>query len=133
MANRAGAQELRVAVRNDPIFGPVIFLGEELMNWNCYQDSAVGLPPLNMALARYMIIDALKSQKIKQRSTLVPIDIDALCSLLVTVSQLIIDCPNIENLNIKALSLMLLKKISINDFSLTLVSLIMKPCRILLK
>ncbi|NVO73107.1 bifunctional acetate--CoA ligase family protein/GNAT family N-acetyltransferase [Photobacterium damselae] len=103
MANRAGAQELRVAVRNDPIFGPVIFLGEELMNWNCYQDSAVGLPPLNMALARYMIIDALKSHKIKQRSTLVPIDIDALCSLLVTVSQLIIDCPNIESLDIHPL------------------------------
>ncbi len=28
MANRAGAQELRVVVEHDPVFGPLIMLGE---------------------------------------------------------------------------------------------------------
>lgn len=30
MANRAGAQELRVVVEHDPVFGPLIMLGEEV-------------------------------------------------------------------------------------------------------
>ncbi|PLC57630.1 bifunctional acetate--CoA ligase family protein/GNAT family N-acetyltransferase [Photobacterium carnosum] len=103
MANRSGAQELRIGVHNDPVFGPVIMLGEETIDWNIERDAVVALPPLNMALARYMVINALKRNKIKQRSSLEQISIPALCRLLVTISQMIIDCPDISALDIHPL------------------------------
>lgn len=34
MANRAGAQELRIAVELDPVFGPLIMLGKAVLNGN---------------------------------------------------------------------------------------------------
>lgn len=103
MANRSGAQELRIGVHLDPVFGPVIMLGEETIHWNIERDAVVALPPLNMALARYMVINALKRHKIKQRSSLEKIAIPALCRFLVTISQMIIDCPDIKALDIHPL------------------------------
>lgn len=103
MANRAGAQELRIAVHPDPIFGPVILIGDEAAEWDIHRDAAVAIPPLNMALARYLVINALKTGKIKQRSLPDRLDIPALCKLLVKLSQLIIDCPEITELDIHPL------------------------------
>ncbi|MGF1701174.1 bifunctional acetate--CoA ligase family protein/GNAT family N-acetyltransferase [Photobacterium makurazakiensis] len=103
MAKRSGAQELRVSVYNDEVFGPVILMGEDAAEWNIHKDAAVAIPPLNMALARYMVINAIKTGKIKQRSLPERIDIPALCKLLVKISQLIIDCPEIKTFDIHPL------------------------------
>ncbi|MDU2495309.1 MAG: protein lysine acetyltransferase [Klebsiella grimontii] len=59
MANRAGAQELRVVVEHDPVFGPLIMLGEGGVEWRAEDQAAVALPPLNMNLARYPEIQRL--------------------------------------------------------------------------
>ncbi len=56
MANRAGAQELRVVVEHDPVFGPLIMLGEGGVEWRAEDQAAVALPPLNMNPARYLVI-----------------------------------------------------------------------------
>ncbi|MGM1326704.1 GNAT family N-acetyltransferase, partial [Klebsiella michiganensis] len=80
MANRAGAQELRVE-----------------------DQAAVALPPLNMNLARYLVIQAIKSKKVRGRSALRPLDIPGLSQLLVQVSNLIVDCPEIQRLDIHPL------------------------------
>jgi len=103
MANRAGAQELRVVVEHDPIFGPLIMLGEGGVDWRPNQQAAVALPPLNMNLARYLVIQAIKMDKIRSRSALQPLDIAGLSTLLVQVSNLIIDCPEITRLDIHPL------------------------------
>ena len=103
MANRAGAQELRVIVEQDPLFGPVILLGEGGIEWQADQQAAVALPPLNMTLARYLVIQAIKSGKIRSRSALFPLDVAALSQLLVQVSNLIVDCPEIQRLDIHPL------------------------------
>ncbi|MTB40183.1 bifunctional acetate--CoA ligase family protein/GNAT family N-acetyltransferase [Providencia vermicola] len=103
MANRAGAQELRIAVELDPVFGPLIMLGEGGIEWQQESQAAVALPPLNLALARYLVIQAIKGYKIKARSALAPLNIPGLASLLVRVSNLIIDCPNIARLDIHPL------------------------------
>lgn len=95
MALTAGAQELRVAVKNDPVFGPAILLGEGGSEWDISRDAAVALPPLNMALSRYMVINALKSKKIRNRHLPSGFDITALCEMLTQVAHLIIDCPEI--------------------------------------
>jgi len=103
MANRAGAQELRVVVEQDPVFGPLIMLGEGGVEWRPEEQAVVALPPLNMNLARYLVIQAIKSKKIRGRSALRPLDIAALSQFLVQVSNLIIDSPEIQRLDIHPL------------------------------
>ena len=103
MANRAGAQELRVVVEHDPVFGPLIMLGEGGVEWRAEDQAAVALPPLNMNLARYLVIQAIKSKKVRGRSALRPLDIPGLSQLLVQVSNLIVDCPEIQRLDIHPL------------------------------
>ena len=103
MANRAGAQELRISVYYDSVFGPVILMGEDATEWDINKDAAVAFPPLNMALARYMVINAIKTGKIKQRGLPERLNIPALCNLLVKISQLIIDCPEIITFDIHPL------------------------------
>lgn len=103
MANRAGAQELRVVVEHDPVFGPLIMLGEGGVEWRPEAQAAVALPPLNMNLARYLVIQAIKSGKIRGRSALRPLDIAGLSELLVQVSNLVVDCPEIARLDIHPL------------------------------
>lgn len=103
MANLAGAQELRIAVEQDPIFGPLILLGDGSVEWNKDSQAAVALPALNMTLARYLIMQALKSGKIRGRSALHPLDIAGLSRLLVQVFNLILDCPEVHRLDIHPL------------------------------
>lgn len=100
MANRAGAQELRVVVEHDPVFGPLIMLGEGGVEWRPEDQAVVALPPLNMNLARYLVIQGIKSKKIRARSALRPLDVAGLSQLLVQVSNLIVDCPEIQRLDI---------------------------------
>ncbi len=103
MANRAGVQELRVVVEQDPVFGPLIMLGEGGVEWRAQDQAAVALPPLNMNLARYLVIQAIKNKKIRGRSGLQPLDVIGLSQLLVRVSNLIVDCPEIQRLDIHPL------------------------------
>ncbi|WP_034949994.1 bifunctional acetate--CoA ligase family protein/GNAT family N-acetyltransferase [Erwinia oleae] len=103
MANRAGAQELRMLVEQDPVFGPVILLGEGGIEWQTDRQAVVALPPLNMTLARYLVIQALKSGKIRSRSAQQPLDVTGISEVLVRVSHLIVDCPQIVRLDIHPL------------------------------
>ncbi len=103
MANKTASQELRLGVYRDAVFGPVIVLGEGGAEWNLNKDAAIAIPPVNMALARYLIINAIKSGKIKQRSFPFEINIPALCKTLVRLSNLVIDCPQIAELDINPL------------------------------
>ena len=100
MALTAGAQEIRVAVINDPVFGPAILLGEGGSEWQPATDASVALPPLNMTLARYMVIQALKTHKLKDRHLPLGLNMNALCVMLTQISHLIIDCPEIAGLDL---------------------------------
>ncbi|KAB8308294.1 GNAT family N-acetyltransferase [Erwinia endophytica] len=103
MANRAGAQELRIVVEQDPVFGPIIMLGEGGIEWQAEKQAVVALPPLNMTLARYLVIQAIKNGKVRDRSALRPLDINGISKVLVQVSNLIVDCPEIVRLDIHPL------------------------------
>lgn len=92
------AHKLRVQIKTDPVFGPVILLGEAANHWSVRKNAVVALPPLNMALARYMVIQALAEGKIREREGYVPFDMPALCLLLTQISQIIIDHPRLESL-----------------------------------
>ncbi|MGL5763711.1 MAG: acetate--CoA ligase family protein, partial [Plesiomonas shigelloides] len=100
MVQRQETQELRIKVVTDPVFGPIILLGEGGSEWQMENDAVVALPPLNLTLARYLVISALKRGKIRNRTQL---DIGALSRLLVQVSYLILDCPMVSTLDIHPL------------------------------
>ena len=80
-----------------------IMLGEGGVEWRPEEQAVVALPPLNMNLARYLVIQGIKNKKIRARSALRPLDIAGLSQLLVQVSNLIVDCPEIQRLDIHPL------------------------------
>jgi acetyltransferase len=85
------------------IFGPVILLGQGGSEWEESLDAVAALPPLNSTLARYLIVRALRSGKIRLQKQPVPINIDGLSEFLVRISQLIIECPQVHELDIHPL------------------------------
>lgn len=103
MINKATSHKLRVCVTVDEVFGPIILLGQGDTPISIYQDMAIALPPLNMNLAKHFVINAITSAKINQYSHNNELDIYRLCRFLVTVSQMIVDLPDIKNIDINPL------------------------------
>ncbi len=103
MARRPGAEELIVGVTNDPIFGPVIVFGQGGTAVEVIGDRSVALPPLNMTLARDMISRTRVFKLLMGYRNRVASNIDAICLTLMQVSQLIIDIPEIVELDINPL------------------------------
>ncbi|OEF27630.1 bifunctional acetate--CoA ligase family protein/GNAT family N-acetyltransferase [Vibrio rumoiensis] len=103
MASRSGAQELRIRIDSDPIFGPVIMLGQGGMDWDINQDASVALLPLNMALARYLVIRSMRVGKLRLEQLPHPVDTIALCEFLVRLSQMVIDNSEIISLDLHPL------------------------------
>lgn len=103
MASRAGSQELHIAVRSDPVFGPIILLGDGGIDWDGEEQAAVSLLPLNMTLARYLVIHALKTGKLRANRSHQSLDMEAVCRVLTKVSHLIINHPEITHLDIHPL------------------------------
>lgn len=103
MALRPGAHELIIGVASDPIFGPVILFGQGGTAVEIIADRAVALPPLNMRLARELIDRTRIVRLLTGYRDRPPIDMDALCLTLMQVSQLVIDIPELVELDINPL------------------------------
>ncbi|MBF0423077.1 MAG: GNAT family N-acetyltransferase [Magnetococcales bacterium] len=103
MAIRPGAHELLMGMATDPIFGPVIMFGQGGTAVEVIDDSAVALPPLNMNLARELVSRTRIYRLLKGYRDRKPINMDALCTALIKLSQLIIDIPEIMELDINPL------------------------------
>ncbi len=103
MASRRGAEELIVGVTSDPIFGPVILFGQGGTAVEAIGDRAVALPPLNMTLARDMISRTRVFNLLKGFRERPAANIEAICLTLIQVAQLIIDIPEIVELDINPL------------------------------
>jgi acetyltransferase len=103
MARRPEAQELIVGLTTDPVFGPVILFGAGGIAVELTADHAIGLPPLNMVLARDMVSRTRVAKLLAGYRGRPPADIDAICRVLVQVAQLAIDIPEIIELDINPL------------------------------
>jgi len=103
MEHRPGARELIIGVTTDAIFGPVVMFGEGGVAVEVIADRAVALPPLNMALARELIGRTRVARLLPGYRGTPGVDIDALCLALVQVSQLVIDLPELQDLDINPL------------------------------
>ena len=63
--------ELRVMIKQDPTFGPIIAISQESDARDLQttlENAVVALPPLNMALARYLMIQGIKDKKDKNKT-----------------------------------------------------------------
>ncbi|WP_418642960.1 bifunctional acetate--CoA ligase family protein/GNAT family N-acetyltransferase [Vibrio chaetopteri] len=105
MAKVAGGQEIRVKVLSDPTFGPAIFIGQGGSEWNIEREAVTALPPLNMALARYLIINAINKGTLKFQQSPNAVNLAKLAGFLVKISQIVVACPEIHELDIHPLLL----------------------------
>ncbi|MBU1004064.1 MAG: bifunctional acetate--CoA ligase family protein/GNAT family N-acetyltransferase [Proteobacteria bacterium] len=103
MGRRPQARELFIKVSIDPVFGPYIHFGQGGAETEIIGDNAVSLPPLNMSLANELISRTAISRLLHGGLGSPPADINALCLTLVKVSQLIVDIPEIQFLEINPL------------------------------
>ena len=100
---RPGTQELIVGMATDPIFGPVILFGQGGVAVEVIGDRAVALPPLNLNLAAELVQRTRVSRLLRGYRGRPPANLDALHMTLIQVSQLIIDLPEIVELDINPL------------------------------
>ncbi|HBB39850.1 MAG: GNAT family N-acetyltransferase [Nitrospirae bacterium CG18_big_fil_WC_8_21_14_2_50_70_55] len=103
MAHRPGAEELIVGMVDDSIFGPVILFGQGGVAVEVIGDHAVALPPLNMALASELIDRTRVAKLLKGYRDRAGANLDAICATLIRVAQLVIDIPEVVELDINPL------------------------------
>jgi acetyltransferase len=103
MLSRPEAQEILAGVVQDPAFGPVVMVGHGGVAVQVLADRAVGLPPLNEALAGEMIAGTRVSRLLAGYRGRRPADVSALSRVLVALGRLAADLPEIAELDINPL------------------------------
>lgn len=103
METRPAAHELIIGVATDPIFGPVILFGQGGTSVEVVDDKAVALPPLNMKLANDLVSRTRISKRLQGYRDVSSVDLAALNSTLVKISQLVVDNPELVELDINPL------------------------------
>ncbi|MEC9482954.1 MAG: GNAT family N-acetyltransferase, partial [Halomonas sp.] len=99
------SMQLCAGITRDPVFGPVIVFGIGGYKVNVLADRHVALPPLNMTLANDLISRTHAARLILEHSRQPQRDIDWLSKLLVTLSQIASDLPELRGLEINPLLL----------------------------
>jgi acetyltransferase len=103
MAQRMGAIELIVGIATDAVFGPVLLLGEGGTAVELRKDHAVALPPLNVNLAKDMLIASRLEPLLAGYRGQPPANTQALLTTLLNVSQMACDLTWLTELDINPL------------------------------
>lgn len=103
MVRRPHGLELIVGASIDSVFGPVILFGQGGTAVEVMADRAVALPPLNVPLAKALVQRTRVARLLKGFRDTPAADEDALHAVLVAVSQLLADVPEIAELDINPL------------------------------
>jgi len=102
-AQRAHAQQLIVGSTIDTVFGPVILFGQGGTAAEIMDDRAVALPPLNVPLAKALVSRTRIARLLDGWGVSPATDQAALHGVLVAVSQLLAEIPEIAELEINPL------------------------------
>ena len=103
MASRPFAQELIVGASVDPVFGPVLMFGQGGTAVEVIADRAIALPPLNRVLAKELISRTQVRKLLAGYRDHPPARIDAICDVLIALSQMLADLPELTELDINPL------------------------------
>ncbi len=91
--------EVAIGAKKDPTFGSVILFGTGGDLFETLEDYAVGLPPLNQTLAR-RLMEETKIYRYLKGKAFPRVDIEGLERILINFSQLIVDFPQIREVDI---------------------------------
>jgi acetyltransferase len=100
MIRRPRAWELIAGVSVDSLFGPVVLFGQGGTAVEVIGDRALALPPLNRPLARSLIDATRVSRLLHGFRDREPADLDALADVLVRLSDMMADLPEIMELDL---------------------------------
>lgn len=98
-----GGVEFSVGITRDSVFGPLVVCGASGAEINVTTDRQIALPPLNMVLARELLRRTYMYKLLKENSLQPDEDVRAVSETLVTLSQIVIDIPEIQGLEISPL------------------------------
>lgn len=103
MLSRPHAREVLLGMTSDPVLGPVIVFGAGGVDVEAFQDRAVTLPPLNRYLARDLIRRTRVATLLGAFRNRPPVDMDALESILLRLSEMVCELPWLAELDINPL------------------------------
>ncbi|MDZ7839304.1 MAG: bifunctional acetate--CoA ligase family protein/GNAT family N-acetyltransferase [Gammaproteobacteria bacterium] len=103
MIHRPGAYELIIGLVEDAQFGPVILFGHGGTAVEVVKDKAVGLPPLNMRLAREIMSRTRIYNQLRGHPRAEAVDLDAIALTLIRTAQIAVDIPEVDELDINPL------------------------------
>ncbi len=92
--------ELLIGARKDEFFGPVIVFGRGGVGVEVYRDYQLGLPPLNMSLARHIIEGTRIFPLLQGYRGLPGVDLENLEFTLCKFAYLVMDFPQISEIDI---------------------------------
>lgn len=92
--------ELLIGCKKDPIFGPTIVFGKGGIDVEVYKDISVGLPPLNMALARRLMEETKVYTLLKGYRNIPAANIEFISFILYKFAYLVMDFPEIKEIDI---------------------------------
>ena len=103
MVTHPNGRELIVGAKRDPVFGMVLLVGMGGTTAEIIQDTALELPPLSERLARRML-QSLRAWPLLQRYRGKPaVNIEGLVEVLIRLSYLVADFPEITEFDINPL------------------------------
>ncbi len=103
MLRRPGGVELIVGGSQDAVFGPVLLFGHGGTAVEVIDDTVIGLPPLNMSLARQLVDRTRVAKLLAGYRNQPAARIDMVCEVLIRVARLMTDLDLIESLDINPL------------------------------
>jgi len=95
--------ELILGVKKDKEFGPVILFGMGGVLTEVFRDHALALPPMNRLLAKRLMEETKTNRILKGYRNIEPANLILLEEILIRLSQLAVDFPEIEELDINPL------------------------------
>jgi acetyltransferase len=101
--DRHAGFELILGSASDPQFGPVLLFGAGGELVEVLRDQALGLPPLNTTLARRMIERTRVHRALAGVRGRAPVDMDTLARTLVRFGDLVIENPQIREIDVNPL------------------------------
>ena len=103
MAVRPLALELIVGASIDPVFGPVLLFGQGGTAVEVRADTAIALPPLNRVLARELVSRTRVAKLLAGYRDHPGAKLDAIGDVLIALSQMLADLPELAELDINPL------------------------------
>ena len=103
MVIKPNGRELMIGVANDPVFGPVLSFGAGGTMVEVMRDRSVALPPLNSFLVKDLVNGTKISQMLGSFRHMPPADMDALESVLLRVSEMVCELPELVEMDINPL------------------------------